>query len=97
MGMDTRVISSTDRYSTGISIVAQQHPCPHPEPAHHRVIRAREACDEALSFIALIQDELSYQAGTKPELRPEFWLHHLRGLTGNLLVALEAEDARHGR
>lgn len=83
----------TSNHTTGFKLVP--HPVPHPEPSYHRVSRAREACDEALSYIAFIEEELSYAPGTKPERRPEFWLHHLRVLTGNLLLTLEAQDACH--
>lgn len=72
-------------------------PLPHPEPARCRTLRAREACSEALTYIALIEHDLSYVAGTRPERRPEFWLHHLRVLIGHLLVVLEDEDAACGR
>jgi hypothetical protein len=77
----------------GLSVL-QQHPLPHPEPARCKVARAREACSEALSHIASVEADLSTLAGTKPELRYEFWLHHLRVLAGYLLLTLEDEDAR---
>lgn len=79
----------------------QQHPLPHPAPPRNRVVRAVGACDEALAHIVAIQDDLSFRPGTKPELRPEFWLHHLVLLTGYLTMVvqgyLEDEDARQRR
>lgn len=69
------------------------HPVPHPRPARCRTLRAREACSEALSVLASIQEDLSVVPGTKPERRPEWWLGHLQFLMGNLLLTLEEEDA----
>ena len=71
-------------------------PCPQPQPARHRVLRARERCAEELAHIAKIRDEISLRPGTKPELRPEWWLDHLRVYVGWLLLALEDEDAARG-
>jgi hypothetical protein len=82
---------------TRVSQIIQPNPLPHPEPQRDKVARAREACSEALSFIASIEEELSVSPGTKPERRYEFWLHHLRFLTGYLVMTMEENDARQQR
>ena len=71
----------------------KRHPLPHPQPARCRTLRARQACSEALSFLASISGELSTAPGTKPERRYEWWLGHLQLLLGSLLRSLEEEDA----
>lgn len=68
-------------------------PLPHPEPARDRSLRARQACSEMLDYLAAIEGELSFAAGTRPERRPDWWLHVLRMRAGHLLVTLEDEDA----
>jgi hypothetical protein len=78
---------------TGEPAAKQQYPCPHPQPAHHRVLRARQRCSEELDHIAEIRDDISLEPGTPPERRPEYWLDHLRVNLGWLLLTLEDEDA----
>lgn len=89
--MPSSAIHSTV-HSSGTTVISLVHPLPHPEPAKCRVERAKAVCNETLDHLAAITDELSTAPGTKPELRPEFWLHHLRFATGYLLLALEGEE-----
>lgn len=67
-------------------------PVPHPEPASCKTTRARAALTEALERLALIGGEISAAPGTRPERRPEWWLGHLQGLAGYLLLTLEEAD-----